>query len=257
VALIEAYFDESYGRGGVLCVGGYAFTGRERREFERAWANMLRRWELPYFRMSACAHHQRPFDCLTKQACVEVEKQAIDIIKRYASCGFAVTVDPADFDRIAKGQGLKGEPYEFLAWLAILVVRNWLEDSGQVGSIAYFFEAGHARQRSANALMNRMFADARLREVTMYRAHGFVAKEDCRAAQAADLLAWQWFTDKKRRLHPRFKEPRKDLMALIEARHKVMHADVRFLQEMMDGMRKMFGPDNANEAAVAFRERFS
>ena len=242
VMLIEAYFDESYGKGGVLCVAGYAFTKMHCGELDRAWRNMLKRYDLPFFRMSACAHGRKPFDKLTRDQCIAVEKEAIGLIKRYAACGFAVTVDPTDFDQVARRGGLVAEAYELVVWIAILTVRTWMEDSGRVGSVAYFFEAGHEFQSKANGMMDKAFKDERLRKICMYRSHTFMDKRDSRPAQSADLLAWRWFTDKKRKLQPeRFPNPRKDFQSLVEADHKVVHADASFLQWMMDGLREMYG----------------
>jgi hypothetical protein len=57
-------------------------------------------FDLPFFRMSACAHGIKPFDKLTKDQRVEIEKQMIVIINRWMARGLATTVDPAICIRI-------------------------------------------------------------------------------------------------------------------------------------------------------------
>lgn len=254
MAILEAYFDESYGSGGPLCVAGYVFNKTNARSLDKEWRGMLRRWKLPYFRMSACAHYAPPFkDVLRKDQCVEVEKEAIALIRRHALCGVAATVDEEVFERVTKRgliAHLSANPYEFCAWTCALMVRNWAEDSfkGGPSSITYFFEAGHQHQNQANVMMDKIAKDERARALSMYAGHAFVEKLDARPTQAADLLAWQWFTDCKRRVQPKY-APRKDLAALIEnkPRHLVMHADESYLTEMLSDMDTYYRSGGAND----------
>lgn len=234
VALIQAYFDESYGDGGVFCVAGYAFSRMKCRQFDAAWRAMLMKYRLPYFRMSSCAHNRGAFAHLTPDECIAVEKEAITLIKRYVSCGFAVTVDPADFAKVAGQPGVDKTPYEFCVSMLLTAVSVWVERPGHAPSeISYFFEAGTTKQGETSATMERVFRDPHLRERYGYMSHTFVSKENARPAQAADLLAWQWFTDHKRRKSGKFKGPRKDLAALVDGTsHEVFHADEDMLREI-------------------------
>jgi hypothetical protein len=86
VVLIQSYFDESYNPS-LLCVGGYTFRRRDGRLLDRDWRKMLRRYALPYFRMSACNARQPPFDGLTEAQCVAVATEAIRLINEYAEFG--------------------------------------------------------------------------------------------------------------------------------------------------------------------------
>jgi hypothetical protein len=235
VALIQAYFDESYGEGGVFCVAGYVFTNLKCKAFDAAWRRMLTRYRLPYFRMSSCAHKNGAFANLSREDCAAVERQAIALIGKYASCGFAITVDPADFERVTGQPGVDKTPYEFCVSMCLTAVSVWAEEAGRAcPSISYFFEAGHQRQGETGRAMEKVFRDPFLRERYGYMSHTFVDKKAARPCQAADLLAWQWFTDNKRHkaMGADYK-PRKDLEALIEGvRHQVFHADERTLREM-------------------------
>jgi hypothetical protein len=92
VAVLQAFFDESYGPEGLVCVAGYIFTKSKAQVFDRAWRAMLRRYCLPYFRMSSCAHGADPFAGLTKEQRISVLKEAISIIHVNALHGVAATV---------------------------------------------------------------------------------------------------------------------------------------------------------------------
>jgi len=235
VALIQAYFDESYGDGGVFCVAGYAFARMKCRQFDAAWAAMLAKWKLPYFRMSSCAHNRGVFEHLSRDECIAVEKEAIALIKRYAACGFAVTVDPVDFAKVAGQPGVDKTPYEFCVSICLVAVSVWADGPGRPPcSLSYFFEAGDAHQGETSAVMEKVFRDPHLRARYGYMSHTFVEKVNARPAQAADLLAWQWFTDRKRSKSGKFAESRKDLVELVggDLRHQVFHADERILREM-------------------------
>src|SRR5947209_16648084 len=90
--LINCYFDESYDPA-LMCVAGYAFRGDKARFLDRHWKSMLRRYRLPYFRMSACNAKAPPFDHLSEAECVAVATEAIGLINQFALVGFAVTAD--------------------------------------------------------------------------------------------------------------------------------------------------------------------
>jgi len=60
VASIEAYFDESYGDGGPLCVGGFAFTKLHCRALDRAWRSMLARYRRPFLNAGRISFSHEP-----------------------------------------------------------------------------------------------------------------------------------------------------------------------------------------------------
>lgn len=248
VAFIQAYFDESYGTGGMFCVAGYAFTKLKCREFDADWRKMLAKYDLPYFRMSSCAHNNGVFARLTRDECIAVEKEAIALIRRHAACVFAVTVDPVDFEKVAGQPGADKTPYEFCVSICLVAVSVWAEEPGRARpSISYFFEAGHTHQNETSAVMEKVFRDKHLRERYGYMSHTFVDTKAARPCQAADLLAWQWFTDRKRNKTSESYVPRKDLAALVEGmRYQVFHADERILREMAADIARIRGLSSAD-----------
>jgi hypothetical protein len=224
VAFLECYFDESGSddNSTALCVAGYLFDKEKCIELDRKWEDLLGRFSLPYFRMSSCAHQQKPFNHLTREECIDVEKEAISLINEHALLGAAVAVNEADYNswfdqRITS----LGSPYTFCCWQVLASIRTWIIRNGFEGDIAYFFEAGHQKQSEANAVMNRLFKDKGMRESYHYVAHSFVDKKKVRPVQTADILAWQQATQLKRWLKNDYRI-RADFQALAEKpRHEL------------------------------------
>ena len=87
--------------------------------------------------------------------------------------------------------------------------------------MAYLFEQGHSSAVQSMKVMDELFREPEKRE--QYRAVGyfFVRKEDSCAIQAADLLAWQWYKDKKNQVEGRPR--RKDCESLLQLHHNAAH----------------------------------
>jgi hypothetical protein len=231
--MVEAYFDESGTDEGspVLCVAGYIIEKNEAVAMDSEWGSVLEQFNLPYFRMSSCAHGARPFGNIDKEARIEVEKAMIAIIKRRVSYGIAVTVEPRIFEAIMPRSPEIGSAYTFCAHTCLTGVVSWAEETKYSGGIAYFFESGHRSQSEANEIMNRLFNIPIQRARHRYVSHTFADKKLMRPLQAADILAWQWFTDHKRRMGGAV-GPRKDCYELTSsyrnngrALHHVLHWD--------------------------------
>jgi Protein of unknown function (DUF3800) len=200
VTFLECYFDESGSHGGstVLSVAGYVFEKAQCQALDLEWKTVLDRYSLPYFRMSSCAHRQPPFRHLSPQECIDVEKAMIRLINEYALMGFAVAINEADYNSWFEGGNPARSAYSFCCWQILAGVRNWIVKNQFRGEIAYFFEAGHASEPQANALMKRIFDDPRLKSAYCYANHSFVEKIEVRPVQTADILAWHSATQVKR-----------------------------------------------------------
>src|SRR6185436_1413626 len=100
LALIQAYFDESDSHAGAtaLCVAGFVFTSEQCLKLDEKWLAVLERYGLPYFHMVDCAHGNPPFDKLTKNECITVEKEMIGIIREYVLFGMAIAVPESDYN---------------------------------------------------------------------------------------------------------------------------------------------------------------
>ena len=215
--LVESYFDEAGSDDGspVLCVAGYIIEKEACVKLDSEWAEVLKIFKLPYFRMSQCAHGTGPFKNLTMADRIESEKQCIAIIKRHITYGIAITVEPQRFEQIMPKSTEIGSPYTLCAHACLTAVKSWATETNYPGKVAYFFESGHKSQGEANAIMNRLFNMPKLRTDYRYAAHTFADKQEVRPLQAADLIAWQWYKDHKRRMERKKLEPRKDCFELM------------------------------------------
>lgn len=234
LALVEAHFDESYGGKdkGVLCLAGYLMTERMARRFSREWSSVLRQYDLPFFRMSACAHGNKPFDKLSLEDRIIVQTKMIELIKKRTIMGICVTVDLDEYKEFAKSAPVIPSPYTFLINVVIGGVIKWIEDNKFTGDIAYFFEAGHKSQSEAQRIMDAVFHDPALKSSLNYAAHAFVDKEKSPPTQSADLLAWQWFTDMRRKSEGR--ERRQDCYSLMKHSHQAVHVPAEKMLELVD-----------------------
>jgi hypothetical protein len=243
---VESYFDESGSHcdSKTLCVAGYLFHKKDAVRLKRKWDKVLNRFGLPFFRMSDCAHGNEPFDKLTKLQCIAVETRMIKLIKDHSAMGFAVTLDLDEWKRHRPLNRVIGDDYSFCAHVIIAGVGQWIKEHPETDKCAYFFEAGHKHQKQANIIMTTIFNNSRLQSDYRYAAHAFIPKCGNPPVQAADLLAWQWYTDRKRTAQ---KLPhRKDLESLLEHKHMAVHIGPNKIRALSD----MFSSAGINDNIV-------
>jgi hypothetical protein len=223
VNFAEVYIDESgsHDASPILSVAGYVFKKDRAIQFDNEWRVVLEAEELPYFRMSACAHCTGPFDGWTNDECDVVERKLIRLTRRTSAYGFAVTVNEDEYNSIGPRHDRLGSAYSFCLRMCLVAVRSWIQEADFTGDIAYFFEAGHSHQAEASRIMDSIFAHPLPRSDYRYLSHTFADKTRARPLQAADLLAWQWHTDAKRK-RSGIRVSRKDLQALIRSQDLAM-----------------------------------
>jgi hypothetical protein len=234
-AIIEAYFDESSSEDDhtLLAVSGYIFDKDRCLSLDAAWQKMLENYGLPYFRMSACAHGNSPFDKLSAPQRDEAARRALAIIKEHMLFGFSSSVREKDYTAWMPPRNTVGSAYVWCCWNSLIGVRIWAEKNRFGGRIAYFFEAGHKHQTEANGVMNRIFNDADFRQRYRYASHAFVPKEYNRPVQTADILAWHHVQDFRRYLDGRPR--RRDFEALLEGQQD-QYSVVHGRREMFEGL---------------------
>ncbi len=170
----------------------------------------------------------------------------IEIIKRDTIQGIAVTVNEAEFREHMLQHRLIGSSYSFAAHVILAGVSSWIEANPLTGSVTYSFEAGHASQREADAIMTLLFHNQRARNRHRYAGHAFVDKETTPAVQAADLLAWQWYTDRRHQAEERPR--RKDCDSLLSHHHNAVHMRPDMLAALAKAM-----PFGANDTSDLLR----
>lgn len=225
MAEMEAYFDESgtHDDSPFVCVAGYLFQKDNATALDTAWRGMLQEKGLSFFRMSDCAHGTGPFQGWSKIDRTNLESRAIDLVRTYATHGFAASVVVNDFYLIPN-LGLFDSAYSFACLQMFLGVQWWANCNEFHDDVAYVFESGAQHQSEANAFMQKVFNHTQMRIDFRYSSHTFVDKASASQLQCADLLAWHWFTY-NRRAQEGQKKKRKDFSRLIEKRIKVNHYD--------------------------------
>ncbi|WP_271573093.1 DUF3800 domain-containing protein [Bradyrhizobium sp. CCBAU 11361] len=215
---IEVYLDESGTHAGskVLCVAGYLFEREAAQALTAEWQQWLEFYGLPHFHMTDCAQGARHFKGWTNLRRNKAKWKFIRLINRFAWTGFAATLIPSEYSDFPEELYPlpRMGPYSLCLHSCIAnVATHWVTNTGYTGEISYFFESGHDDQAEANRLMRILAEDPKSRAALRYGSHQFVGKTAAIPVQAADLLAWQWYTDRKRQLEglPR----RKDCEALL------------------------------------------
>jgi hypothetical protein len=242
-----ACFDESMvdERLPLTTVSGYLFEKQNYLAFDAAMRAMLRKYRLCYFRMSECLAESGQFKKYrTTPQVEEVEREVIRLIRRHAVLGVGASVSESLFNLLQPrhSEVLMGGPYTMLCQWCLAEMGKWAKENKLQREIAYFFEAGCEHQSEANARLNRISLEPKLKRQYRYASHSIVDKMRMRGLQAADMLAWflrRESEDRGASLAGRPKrERRKDFQALIgrtesevkQIVHKSRHFDADTLK---------------------------
>ena len=206
---------------------------------------MLRDFKIPYFRMSSCAHRNDVFEGWDKQRTIELAARAIRTIKTYCSYGVGISFRQDRFRELVPRTDSFSSLYELLVWQCLTAIATWAKVKLQTGhnEVGYFFEAGHKHAGKAAELMSRVLTEDNF-TVFQSSGFGFVRKEQCLGAQAADLLAWQLLQEADRKAEG--KESRKDFVSLCEADHYIIFVNDALIQGLAEAVRR----DNAIASSV-------
>ena len=274
VTLVEAYFDESIGRAlsrqpdgserhvKILCIAGYLMDSESTKRLCADWQAVLDWKGLSYFHMVDCAHGNGVFANLSKSDRIQVAARMMAAIKRHTLRGFAITVNIEQYNLFMPTRDrLAGTPYSFCANAIMWRVNSWLDKLKFNGRVAFFFEAGHASQPEADKVMRDIYALPEMTAVDRYAGHAFVDKKLALPLQAADLLAWQSYTEIRRKTEGKT-HPRKDFASLMQHPHQVMFVTPKIMTDIARGwgydtsrseelMRANFGADYVTSGNVS------
>jgi hypothetical protein len=214
---MKAYFDESgeCDISPVFCMAGFIIEREAARQMSERWQKMLDAYRLPMFHMTDCANGAPPFDSLTMDERIAAEKEAISIIRDTITYGFAVSLKPREFSKSVPRSPEIGSPYSLCVHTCFTGVRGWANHTNFAGKISYIFEEGHRSAGEANGIMRRIFYKPEMRAEHRYISHAFADKCMVLPLQAADLIAWQWFSENKRQIERTRPNPRKDFQELM------------------------------------------
>lgn len=225
---VYAYFDESGTHDGspVLCVAGYLIPEEFHKSFNSGWIETLQSKGLTHFHMVDCAHGNGEFTKLSKNDRIEVQTKLIEIIMDSAARGIGAMLVSRVYDQLMPFHPNIGSAYNYCIWHCLEATRIWIEELGTDVEIDYRFERGHKSDGEADRIMTLAFSDLSGRKPFGYASHGFVEKRAAPGVQAADLLAWQMYTDWRHGMEGRPR--RKDFAHLIsKKKHRVCVIDAK------------------------------
>jgi Protein of unknown function (DUF3800) len=231
VAVMEAYFDESgsHDHAGVLCVAGYLYQKDDCLNLDWQWKEVLDQYDLPFFHMVDCAHGNKPFDKLCKRDRIIVATRMIELIKKYMSYGFSVTIDEDQYNSWrVEDYPLFPSAYSWCCYICTIAVAGWANEHQSDGEISYFFEAGHRDEAESNRVMKSILDIPAFR----YRSHAFVKKIDARPIQSADILAWHAALFRKRLIKDASTRPRADFRSLVARDTVTFHGEKRMFDKI-------------------------
>ena len=199
MTIARAFFDESgtHDDEKNLCVAGYVFEGEADDLFDAEWREMLGKYGLTY-------HHMREFGSQDKGVYQHLlwedressRHEAIAIIRRHASYGFAFSFEKASLDAIVK-DGPWTNAYAFLANQAFYGVEQLLRGR-ESGLVNYVYEAGAEGWDKALKVFDEAKADPELERWLRLGTFTSAVKADATQLQAADLLSWSWLRERRR-----------------------------------------------------------
>ena len=226
MANANAYFDES----GVhedakdLCLAGYIFLKVNVRAFDYEWRAMLSNYKLAYHHMKEIAMLKGGvYGHLDEQQRDFAAREAIRIIKTYASQGIAISADKIVASGLREHSHWRNA-YSFISNQPLFGVRNWAERTGFNDDVAYIFEAGAEGFGQALEAARLVMQNPNLCREFRLESFSSGLKAEETPLQAADMLAWHW-AKYQRNLRQGNRVKRKDFKSLLELPTDVHHYD--------------------------------
>jgi hypothetical protein len=173
----------------VISVAGYLFESEAYIRLRDGINDLLCPLGIKYFRMYECNGASGQFAGMQDDACLDVEKAVIRMIRETAILGVSVSLSEATH-RLMSPVAHEEHPYNMLCQWCMWEIGKWADRNAFNGTVTYNFESGHAAQRCANAALNNMEMDASIKQACRYGSHLFIDKKKERGLQVADLLAW-------------------------------------------------------------------
>ena len=249
MANIHAYFDESGTHDGspVLCVAGYLIPAECRQAFNSEWIETLQSKGLTHFHMVDCAHGNGEFAKLGKGDRIDVQTKLIELIRDSSVRGIGAMVVSSVYEQLMPFHPNMGSAYNYCIWHCLEAARLWIEELGTAVEIEYHFERGHQSDSEADRIMTLAFSNPSGRKSFGYASHKFVDKRAVPGVQAADLLAWQMYTDWRHGMEGRLR--RKDFAHLVsDKKHRVCIIDAKRILYHVDRMKSEGAWDSPVEA---------
>lgn len=216
VAVLQVYLDESERESGVFCVAGWAFAPHQAKKFCKEWSQVF--GEYPGgMHMRHLGQGTGPFRGIKSAERDRLMREAVKIIKRRVSAGFAVSCNVKEVERLAPRVRGLSHAYPLCCHLSMIAVGQFVSKSSPYESVTYVFEAGHLHQNEAMEFMRNVIQNPDVTNAYRYSGHAFLPKSDAVPLQAADMLAWEWAKFRDETYERGIRPIRKSLRSLFEA----------------------------------------
>lgn len=215
--LVEAYFDESEGqvsRPRVITVAGFLFKSEQSMRFSRDAKKHLDRLGLSHFHQTDCANGNGEYASLSMAQRIKAQDLLRANIKRRALKACAANINLDDYQDIFKDYSRAPSAYSYALMGCMNIVRHWIETTGYVGDIAYFFEDGYKHKGDADGFVSELLSNPAAKADYRYISHAFEDKRKVKPLQAADMLAWYTNQEFTRIMRGEL-DRRKDFAALL------------------------------------------
>jgi hypothetical protein len=217
IAFYDASGSETDGDG-VIYVAGMLSTADKWFRLDREWADVLRRFRVPYFHMKEFAPGVGPFASWRddKDKRREFLERLFRVVKKGVNKSFGHGFSLADFrsvNRLYRFSEQYGGAYSFAAGACSASVRQWMAKNKPRTAIYHVFEKGDAGQHHLARLLPKYEGIIPLIIPKTETYNGAVI--GFAAFQAADLIAWEMRRGLDDFLKGAGIQPRKSLTALL------------------------------------------
>lgn len=217
--LLEAYFDRSELRAGVVAVGGFLCSISRWSRFERNWGEVLSWYGVSCFHMTDFENSRGEFSGWPKQRRKVFIRRLIGVIGDIRPLAVGTGMLNADHKALSDAQRRKigSNPYVWCAINSAIQTIKWLRSKRPDAKVACIFEAG---DEGATEVMGALNAARERNEEfrVLLNAVRFENKNTTTPLQAADFFAYETAKQLLRNVGLDQREMRKSIRRLLEGR---------------------------------------
>jgi hypothetical protein len=190
----------------MTCMGGYVFDEDGERVFTSEWARALEPFKargIELFHANKCYSRKGEFSVIDEAEKGGLFTSLIALTRRTAKFGMVSGIKNEVFEKVMhrnKFQTFTRSKYTICALRSLTLIEQWADENKFDGKMLYLFESGNEHQGEANAMMETIKKDPKMRKAFRYENHDFLKKSLLPPLQAADMFLWlfqRWFSEGK------------------------------------------------------------
>ncbi len=176
----------------VFYIAGYVGRSTGWQTFNRKWRGLLRRNDLPYFRMTDFVARIGPYKDWSEPKRLAVMKRIVALASDASRLRVAATLLPDDYDRLPlEDKARIPSPYGLCLSACIARTAALFRGQGIAEPVDYVFESGDEGQGTVKQTLDEIFEKPAARTKYAYGSLRFAGKTDFPALQLADILAYE------------------------------------------------------------------